>query len=114
MSEQERDINQNLLQLVISLQAGAMQQMGKIANPMTGQVEQDLELCRHTIDMIDMLKNKMKGNLSDDESKLLEHILYELKMNYVEETKKPADESTAPEVEKNSSDEKETGETKTE
>ena len=95
MTEQKRDIDQNLLQLIISLQAGAMQQMGKVANPMTGQVERDLELCRHTIGMVEMLKNKMTGNLTDDESKLLEHILYELKMNYVEESKKPVEPTPA-------------------
>lgn len=75
-------------QLVISLQMGAMQQMGKIASPITGKVERDLQMAKASIDMLSMLEAKTKGNLSDEESKLLKHVLYELRMNFVDESNK--------------------------
>ena len=56
---------------------------------MTGKVERDLTAAKFSIDMLTMLENKMKGNLTDDESKFLEHALYELRLNYVDESKKP-------------------------
>lgn len=92
MSEMNKEIDQSLLQLIISLQAGAMQQMGKIASPITGKIERDIEVAKHTINMLDMLHRKMKGNLTDDEEKLLSHVLYELRINFVDEQKKPSED----------------------
>jgi len=88
MSQEQPKFDSLLLQLVLSLQAGAMQQMGKVVSPITGEVERDLELARATIDIIAMLEAKMKGNLTDDEAKLIGRVLYELRLNYVDETKK--------------------------
>ncbi len=88
MDEQNQDIDPHFVQLVISLQAGAMQQMGKITSPMTGKVERNLEIARLTIDTLSMLEAKTKGNLTSEESKLIGHILYELRLNYVDEVKK--------------------------
>jgi len=93
MNENAKDVNVNFFQLVVSLQAGAMQQMGKVISPVSGKVERDLELAKATIDMLTMLDKKTKGNLSDDEEKLLGHVLYELRLNYVEESKKDLSES---------------------
>lgn len=76
-----------LTALVFSLHAAGMQQMGKVVNPMTGKVERDLEQAKGTIDMMEMLKRKMAGNLDAEEEKLLSHFLYELQMNYVDEAK---------------------------
>ncbi|MFH2049108.1 MAG: DUF1844 domain-containing protein [bacterium] len=85
-------------QLVISLQMGAMQQMGKIASPITGKVERDLQMAKASIDMLSMLEAKTKGNLSDEESKLLKHVLYELRMNFVDESNKKDDKVDKPET----------------
>ena len=76
------------LQLVLSLQAAAMQQMGKVANPMTGQVERDLTLAKQSVDMVEMLERKTRGNLTPDEKRIVDHILYELRMNFVDELAK--------------------------
>jgi len=84
--------------LVISLQMGAMQQMGKVASPITGKIERDIEMAKASIDMLRMLEVKTKGNLSEEESKLLGHVLYELRMNYVDESKKGDDKAESPEV----------------
>lgn len=88
MNEKTNDVNVNFFQLVVSLQAGAMQQLGKVISPISGKVERDLELAKATIDMLTMLEEKTKSNLSKEEEKLLSHVLYELRLNYVEETKK--------------------------
>jgi len=76
-------------QLVLMFHAAAMQQMGKIKNPFTDKVERDLVAAQNSIDVLDMLKEKTKGNLSDDESRMLRQVLQELKLNYVDEVNRP-------------------------
>jgi hypothetical protein len=100
MNENIKDVNVNFFQLIVSLQAGAMQQLGKVISPISGKVERDLELAKATIDMLTMLEEKTKGNLSEDEGKLLSHVLYELRLNYVEESKKDPDDSNDSEKDK--------------
>jgi hypothetical protein len=73
--------------LVMIFKSAAMQQMGKVVNPLTGKVERNLEQARFSIDTIAMLKDKTSGNLSEDLNKLLDSVLLELRMNFVEETK---------------------------
>ena len=69
-----------------------MQYMGKIKNPMSDKIEKDLQQAQFSIDIIEMLKDKTKGNLSDDEQKLLENVLGQLKLNYVDEVNKEKSE----------------------
>ena len=88
MNEQNENYDMHFFQLIFSLQAGAMQQMGKIASPLTGKIERDLNLAKASIDMLDMLQRKTEGNLTAEEKRLIEHTLYELRLNYVEEVKK--------------------------
>jgi hypothetical protein len=75
--------------LVFSLHAATMQQLGKIKNPMTDKVERDLQGAQASIDMLDMIQAKTQGNLSQDESRFLGQVLQELRLNYVDESKKP-------------------------
>ena len=70
--------------LVISLAAAVMQHLGKTLSPVTNKIEKNLPAAQATIDMLDMLEAKTKGNLGDAESKLLKSVLAELKLNYVE------------------------------
>lgn len=83
--------------LISTFYSSAWMQMGKMANPVTNKVERDLEQAQFSIDLLDMLKEKTKGNLTEDEARLLDHAIKELKMNYMEETKK--DEHAAKEKE---------------
>ena len=76
------------LSLIYMFQMQTMVQMGKLANPMTQKIEQEMEAAQVTIDMLDMLKEKTKGNLTDEESKFLETSLADLKLNFVEEKSK--------------------------
>jgi hypothetical protein len=90
MTEQysQEELNEAyFIQLIYTFQAAAMQQMGKIINPMTGQVEKNMEQAKHSIDMLAMLEVKTSGNLTDRERKILEKSLFELRMNYVDEMK---------------------------
>jgi len=76
------------MQLVMTFQAAAWQQMGKIKNPVTDKIERTLDQARYSIDMLEMLRSKTKGNLSDDEAKFLNHVISELQLNFVDELKK--------------------------
>jgi hypothetical protein len=76
------------LQLVASFQSAAMIQLGKLANPATGKVERNLDQARHSIDLLTMLKEKTRGNLSDSERQLLDKFTFELQMNYLDETRR--------------------------
>lgn len=69
--------------LILTLGTGALQHMGLVENPVTKRVEKDMRLAKHTIDMLDMLKKKTKGNLRKEEERLLEELLYELRTKYV-------------------------------
>ncbi len=91
MSENQQ--NDGLFQgLVISLAAATMQHLGKTLNPATHKIEKNLEAAQATIDMLDMLEAKTKGNLGDAEAKLLKSVLAELKLNYVDTlNEKPAE-----------------------
>jgi len=63
----------------------ALQQMGKLMNPITGKVERDLHQARITIDMIAMIQKKTGGNLSGEEKRIIDGILMDLQMNFVDE-----------------------------
>jgi len=71
-----------------SLGMQAMIAMGKIANPVSGKIEKNLEHARFLIDTIAVLKEKTQGNLSQEEDKFVSESLYNLRMNYVEEKEK--------------------------
>ncbi len=76
----------------------AMQQLGKLINPVTGKAERNLDGAKATIDMIRMLQAKTKGNLSADEQQVLESSLANLQLNYVDELSRkeePAEEPGA-------------------
>jgi len=70
--------------LVSYLGTTAMFQMGLVAGPGGQRIPSDLINARNTIDMIEVLQRKTSGNLTPDESRLLEDVLYELRMAYVE------------------------------
>lgn len=70
---------------VLSLAATAMVQLGVVPNPETGEsAEPDFLSARHMIDTLDMLREKTRGNLDEEESQLLDSMLYELRMRAVE------------------------------
>lgn len=72
------------MDFVAMLSATTMQQMGKLINPMTGKIEINLEAAQATIDMLEMIEAKSRGNLDRDEERLIKTSLTTLRMNYVE------------------------------
>jgi len=73
--------------LVMMLSSSAMQQLGKMVNPLTNKTEVNLEGAQVTIDMLDMIREKTKGNLAPDEEEVLKDSLSALQLNYVETAK---------------------------
>lgn len=78
------------LQLILGLQQAAMMALGKLMNPMTRQLEKNLDAARDTIDTLSALESRTRGNLEPDEQRVLTQVLTDLRMNYVEELKKSA------------------------
>ena len=77
-----------LAQLILMFQTAALQHMGKLKNPISDKIEQDLQQAQISIDILDMLRAKMKGNLLSGEDKMLSGVLNELRLNYVDEVSK--------------------------
>lgn len=68
---------------IISMASSALVQLGEVPNPETGAVEKNSEMASHTIDILSMLQEKTSGNLDAGETRLLNDVLYELRMKYV-------------------------------
>ena len=79
--------DQLFTQLIYMFHTSAMQGLGKIADP-TGQVTRNFEYVSQTIDLMEMLKAKTNGNISEDIEKVLDGMLSELRLNYVDEKAK--------------------------
>jgi hypothetical protein len=78
--------------LVYSFQMQAMMGLGKIQNPVTNKTEVDLDAARMSIDMLEMLGEISKGNISENENKFLQETLTNLRLNFLDEqNKKPED-----------------------
>jgi hypothetical protein len=75
----------NFSTFVFSLGTSAMYHFGDFPDPVTKKAERNLEAAKQTIDILGILQDKTKGNLSEDEQRLLESLLYELRMRYVRE-----------------------------
>ncbi len=69
---------------ILSLYSSGLAQLGKVEDPITGQKTINLDLARHTIEMIAMLEEKTKSNLTEEENNLLRALLSEIRLAYVE------------------------------
>ncbi len=75
----------DLPSFLISLGTSALFHLGIVPDPATGEPgEKNLALARHTIDTIALLEEKTQGNVTDDEAALLQNLLTELRMRFVE------------------------------
>lgn len=73
--------------LVSSLATQALVCLGEIENPVSAKKETDLDGAKFSIDLLQMLADKTRGNLSDLEKRYLEGVLYDLRMRFVEASK---------------------------
>jgi hypothetical protein len=84
--KQESDYPQvNFTNFVLSLSTSALFHFGDFPDPEGGKIEKNLPAAKQTIDILDMLNEKTKGNLNENENNLIQGVLYELKMRYVKE-----------------------------
>ncbi len=91
-----KDKNTQLfLQLAFMYHAAGMEQLGKVKSTITGKIERDLVAAQGTIDLLDMLLVKTKGNLSTEEERYLSELIRELKLNFVDEKSKDDNPTTS-------------------
>jgi hypothetical protein len=78
----------NFSTFILSLGSSVMLNFGEIPDPLTGKKEKNLPMAKQTIDILSLLQEKTKGNLAKDEEKLIENLLADLKMQYVNLSRK--------------------------
>ena len=78
---------------VLSLASSVLVNLGEMENPETGEQDRNLPIAKQTIDILAMLQSKTKGNLSDEEEKLIQGLLYDLRIKYVDAHKRAAAEN---------------------
>ena len=76
------------LQLVLGLQSSAWLHMGKVPNPLTGEMEKNLHLAKSEIDILMMLKDRTRGNLTENEKVTLNSSIQSLHINFINELEK--------------------------
>ncbi len=77
----------NFSTFIVSLSSSALIHLGLAPDPVSGETRKDLALAKQTIDILGILKEKTTGNLTDEETQLMDSILYDLRMRYVQESK---------------------------
>jgi len=90
MTDQMSKHDHVLISLTMNLQAMTMVQLGKVTNPVSGELERDLESARSSIDILEMLKNKCRVDTPDPLLQILDQAVMDLQMNYMDELKKEA------------------------
>lgn len=82
--------------IVLSLRHVGLMALGLVDSEDAAAFPPDPQACRMQIDMLEVLKEKTEGNLTDDENKLLTSVLYELRMAFVEHAGKKSAHPTNP------------------
>lgn len=77
----------DFLTFIVSMSHSALLHLGDAPDPATGTREQNLPLARQTIDLLAMLQEKTRGNLTGDEERVLSQAIYDLRMRFVEVAK---------------------------
>lgn len=83
-SAKEPKLEATLSLLIMSLASNAMMAMGLAPDPQNGKIDTDKNMARFNIDLLVLLKDKTKNNLNNEETDLLEHILQDLQMKFVQ------------------------------
>jgi hypothetical protein len=77
----------NFSNFILSLSTSALVQLGELPDPINKEKQKNLPFAKQTIDILEILKDKTKGNLEKNEEMLLDNLLYDLRMKYVQEVK---------------------------
>lgn len=90
VKDKRRFLEINFSSFIFSLGRSAFVHLGEEPDPVSGKKEVSLTMAKETIDIIALLEEKTKGNLTQEEEQLIKNILYALRMRYVEiAAKKP-------------------------
>ena len=73
---------------VLTLSSSALLHFGDFPAPVSGKRERNLDMAKQTIDILGVLREKTRGNLSKEEEQLMDSLLHDLRLKYVEESKK--------------------------
>lgn len=73
----------NFSTFILGLASTALIHLGDAPNPESGKLESNLDLAKQSLDLLDLLRSKTKGNLSQDEEKLFASLLTDLKLRFV-------------------------------
>jgi uncharacterized protein DUF1844 len=85
VSEQNERPQVSFIAFVLSLASNAAVHFGDLPDPLTDETRApDLEAAAQLIDLLAMLEEKTRGNLSPEERRLLDQVIFELRMRYVE------------------------------
>lgn len=80
----EQKLEASLSLLIMSIASNAMMAMGLTTDPQNGKTDIDKNMARFNIDLLLVIKEKTKNNLNSDENGLLDHILQDLQLKYVQ------------------------------
>lgn len=83
MADEKKPAPIDFMTFCISLGSSAFVHMGDAPHPETGELQPNLMLAQQTIDLLGMLQEKTRGNLTDEEARFLEHLLVDLRLRYV-------------------------------
>ena len=70
---------------LFSLSTSAFVHLGAVPDPATGKADRNLSLAKQTIDLLGLLREKTRNNLTREEEDLFDHLLYDLRMRYIKE-----------------------------
>lgn len=73
----------NFSTFIISLASSTLMHLGEVPNPDTQETEENRVLAKHTIDLLNMLEDKLNNGLTAEEQQLFKDVLYEVRMKYV-------------------------------
>jgi len=84
-SEIINDINLKMgfMDMINSLAGTILIQLGAVADPQTNVIKKDMNAAKQTINVLELLKEKTAGNLTNDESMMLDNVLFDMRMRYV-------------------------------
>lgn len=94
------DIQADFSQVIQAFAMQALMACGKIMNPITRKYEKELPMARYHIGVIEVLQEKTEGNLSADEARMIEDVLHQVRMAFLDATNERAPEEAKPESEK--------------
>ncbi len=86
--ENQTELQASFSTLILSMASSAAMALGLAPDPQTEETRIDLNMAQLNIDFLSLLENKTKGNLSEEESHFLKHIITDLQMKFVQAKKK--------------------------